>query len=242
MPSPKRHRLISLLPTQPGPSPTARRNNNYTYTAPNINPFTKFFGRIDYNVTPTNKINGSVTEGNNPGKSFGWGDCPIGCQSGDVSRINSQVTDVWSISSHVTNEARLGYTNQLNFFVPYTLDKGYPAKLGWQYAKSDNFPIIQITNFNNFNGNSLLSSQINAVYKEHAYDPSDVVTMIVGKHVLHFGGEFLIYQNNSTAWGNINAGQLSFTGQYTSQYVGSTTTGTPYADFLLGQMQQLAGK
>ena len=33
--------------------------------------------------------------------------------------------------------------------------------------------------------------------------------MIVGKHVLHFGGEFLIYQNNSTAWGNLNAGQLT---------------------------------
>ena len=167
--------------------------NNYTYTSPNINPFTKFFGRIDYNVTPTNKINGSVTEGNNPGKNFGWGDCPIGCQSGDVSRINSQVTDVWSISSHVTNEARLGYTNQLNFFVPYTLGQGYPAKLGWQFAKADNFPNINITNFNSFNGNTILSSQTNAVYKEHAYDPSDVVTMIVGKHVLHFGGEFLIY-------------------------------------------------
>ena len=103
--------------------------------------------------------------------------------------------------------------------------------------KADNFPNINITNFNNFNGNTVLSSQTNAVYKEHAFDPSDVVTMIVGKHVLHFGGEFLIYQNNSTAWGNLNAGQVNFTGQYTSQYVGSTTTGTPYADFLLGQAQ-----
>ena len=50
--------------------------NNYTYTAPNINPFTKFFGRLDYNVTPTNKINGSVTEGNNPGKNFRLGSLP----------------------------------------------------------------------------------------------------------------------------------------------------------------------
>jgi hypothetical protein len=131
----------------------------------------------------------------------------------------------------------MGYTNQLNFFVPYTLNGNYPAKLGWQYAKADNFPTINITNFNNFNGNTVLSTQINAVYKEHAFAPSDVVTMIVGKHVLHFGGEFLIYQNNSTAWGNINAGSLSFTGQYTSQYVGSTTSGAPYADFLLGQAQ-----
>ena len=87
----------------------------------------------------------------------------------------------------MTNEVRLGYTNQLNFFEPYTLDKGYPSKLGWQFAKSDNFPNINITNFNNGpNGNTVLSSQTNAVYKEHAFDPSDVVTMIVGKHVLHF--------------------------------------------------------
>ena len=26
--------------------------NNYTYTAPNINPFTKFFGRLTHDVTP----------------------------------------------------------------------------------------------------------------------------------------------------------------------------------------------
>ena len=44
--------------------------NNYTYTAPNINPFTKFFGRVDYDVTPTNRLTGSVTEGNNPGKNL----------------------------------------------------------------------------------------------------------------------------------------------------------------------------
>jgi hypothetical protein len=225
-------------PNTAGTVSNGQAQNNYTYTSPDINPFTKFFGRLDYNVTPTNKINGTVTEGDNPGKTFGPGLCPINCQSGDVSRINSQVTDVWSISPRITNEARLGYTNQLNFFVPYTLDKGYPAKLGWQFAKADNFPSINITNFNNGpNGNTVVGSQINAVYKEHAFAPSDVVTMIVGKHVLHFGGEFLIYQNNSTAWGNINAGTLSFTGQYTSQYVGSTTSGAPYADFLLGQTQ-----
>ncbi len=225
-------------PNTAGTVSNGQAQNNYTYTAPNSNPFTKFFGRLDYDVTSSNRLTGSVTEGDNPGKTFGPGLCPIGCQSGDVSRVNSQITDVWTISPHLTNEARLGYTNQLNFFVPYTLDKGYPAKLGWQFAKSDNFPNINITNFDNGpNGNTVLSSQINAVYKEHAFAPSDVVTLIVGKHVLHFGGEFLIYQNNSTAWGNLNAGTMSYTGQYTSQFVGSTTTGTPYADFLLGQTQ-----
>jgi hypothetical protein len=225
-------------PNTAGTVSNGQAQNNYTYTAPNKSPFKKFFGRADYDITGTNRLTTSVTEGDNPGQSFGPGLCPIACQSGDVSRYNAQITDVWQISSHVTNEVRLGYTNQLNFFQPTTLDKGYPAKLGWQFAKSDNFPNINITNFNNGpNSNTVLSSQTNAVYKEHAFDPSDVVTMIVGKHILHFGGEFLIYQNNSTAWGNLNAGQVNFTGQYTSQFVGSTTTGTPYADFLLGQAQ-----
>ena len=65
-----------------------------------------------------------------------------------------------------------------------------------------------------------------------------MVTLIKGKHILHMGGEFLIYQNNSTAWGNTISGELTYTGQYTSQYVGSTTSGVDYADFLLGQTQK----
>ncbi|MEO8735102.1 MAG: TonB-dependent receptor [Edaphobacter sp.] len=213
-------------------------SNNYTYTSPSSNPFTKYFGRLDYNLRDNNRITISQTEGDNPGQSFGAGICPIGCQSNDVSQERAQVTDVWTISPRLTNEARLGYTNQLNFFVPGTLGGGFPAKLGWQFAKADNFPDIQIANYNQgCNGSTVLCSQSNAVYKEHSYDPSDVVTLILGKHILHFGGEFLIYQNNSTAWGNLNAGQMSFTGQYTSQYVGNSSTGVSYADFLLGQAQ-----
>ena len=50
--------------------------NNYTYTAPNINPFTKFFGRLDYNLTSTNKLNGSVTEGKQSRQKFRLGSLP----------------------------------------------------------------------------------------------------------------------------------------------------------------------
>jgi hypothetical protein len=80
------------------------------------------------------------------------------------------------------------------------------------------------------------------VYKEFTYDPSDLVTMIRGKHILHFGGEFLFYQNNSTAWGNVNAGTFQFSGQYTQQWAVDPSTGLAgpvpgtgmeYADFLL---------
>ena len=205
--------------------------NNFVSNTPNSVPFTKFFGRLDWDIRSNNRLTLSEIESDNPAYSFGQGFCPINCQSQDVSRNNAQITDVWTITPHVINELRLGYTNQLNFFVPASLNQGFPAKLGWQFAKVDIFPIV------NVNGYYGLTSAINAVYKEHVYDPSDVVTLIKGKHILHFGGEFLFFRDNSTAWGNTNGGTMGYTGAYTQYTQGYSSTGLSYADFLLGQTQ-----
>ena len=141
--------------------------------------------------------------------------CPIGCQSGDVDNYVSQISDVWTISPKIINEARLGYTYQGNFIQDLALGAGYAAKLGWQYAKADDFPAIQfVTNY----PYAWIEPSSNAAYKEHVFDPSDVLTMIRGRHVLHFGGEFAFYQDNSTAWGNTNAGTFQFSGQYTQNW------------------------
>jgi hypothetical protein len=205
--------------------------NNFVSNTPNSVPFIKWFGRLDWDIKSNNRLTLTDVESDNPAYSFGQGFCPINCQSQDVSRQNAQITDVWTISPHVINELRLGYTNQLNFFVPASLNEGFPAKLGWQYAKTDIFPIVNVT------GYYQLTSAINAVYKEHVYDPSDVVTLIRGKHIFHFGGEFLFFRDNSTAWGNTNGGTMSHTGAFTQETPGLSSTGLSYADFLLGQTQ-----
>jgi Carboxypeptidase regulatory-like domain/TonB dependent receptor len=209
--------------------------NNYTYTAPQSSPFIRYFGRLDYQIRSNNHLMMSVNDGDNPGQGFGAGICPINCQSQDVSKVNSQISDVWSINSRTTNEVRLGYTNQLNFFSPLTAGLGYPAKIGLKFAEANTFPTF---NFASGTYSNMLSPQSNAVYKEHVYNPSDVVTMVVGRHILHFGGELLIYQNNSTAWGNEDAGSFTYTGQYTQAGPAATSTGFTYADFLLGQTQK----
>ena len=41
---------------------------------------------------------------------------------------------------------------------------------------------------------------------------SDQVTLVRGRHILHFGGEVLINRADSTAWGNINAAKLELHG------------------------------
>ena len=212
--------------------------NNYAYSSPSINPFTKYFGRLDYDVNSKNRLTISQTESDNPGINYGQNVCPINCETEDVSRENAQISDVWSFSSTFQNEARFGFTDQLNFFGPSTLGKGYPAKLGYQLAKADMIPGFgpgsSITGFSTGNTSPF-------IYKEFVYDPSDVITLIRGKHVLHFGGEFLISLADSTQYGYLNPGTPSFGGLYTSQggqitASAGTGDGFAYADFLLGQM------
>jgi hypothetical protein len=163
-----------------------------------------------------------------------------------VDNNNAQVTDVWNISSTTINEFRVGYTNQMNYFTDASLGKGYAAQLGWQFGKLDDIPGFETTGSYPY---SWLTPGTNSIYKEHVFDYSDVVTMIRGKHILHFGGELLAYRDNSTAWGNKNAGNMQYSGQYTKQWTTNPAvcgasangaactvpdTGFEYADFLLG--------
>lgn len=207
-------------------------SNNYRYHFRNPVPFTKYFGRLDYNISANNRITMSDTQRDSAATTPYLYECPIACQTFDIESNNAQISDVWTIGANTINEVRLGFTTQLNFFRPGSLGRGYPAKLGLQFAKADLFPSIQINGQNCCDGPFPAT---NASYKEMVYDPSDVVTMIRGKHVLHFGGELLVYQDNSTSWGSINAGSFQYTGAYTQSTVGDSKSGIAYADFLLGQ-------
>ncbi len=221
--------------------------NNYSFTSPNLNPFTKYFGRIDYNMSAKNRINFSITQGDNPGTNTNFQVCPIDCFSGDVDRYNTQISDVYAFSPNVVNEVRFGYTKQGNWFVPYTIGKGFPTKLGLQYSKADVFPQISVSQSAIASGSGgsgsvaiccspVLQPGTNAIYIENTFEPSDVVTMIHGKHILHFGGELLDYQANYTPWGNTQSGNFTFTGVYTQQNPTIASGGSAYADFLLGDV------
>ncbi len=137
----------------------------------------------------------------------------------------------------MVNELRMGYTKQGNWFQPDTLGFNAASTLGLQYAKANVFPQINING-----GGAKCCSQLapgtNAVYIENLYDPSDVVTLVRGRHILHFGVEVLMGEGNTTPWGNITAGNFTFSGNYTAQNgAAAGTTGAGLADFLLGDVQ-----
>src|SRR6266849_3182230 len=205
--------------------------NNYTFLSSGTNNSKKTFGRLDYNLSEKNRINITVNMHDNPHKQFNSPLCPISCQLFAAEGYNTQFTDVYTINSSLVNEFRFSFVRQGNWFVPASLGKGYPAKLGFQFSIADEYPNI---NIEGTGANNTLQPTTNAVFIENTFIPSDVLTMIRGKHILHFGGELMFEQDNSTPWGSIHGADFTFTGQYTTS---APTQQVGYADFLLGDAQ-----
>ena len=208
--------------------------NNFQILGPASQaPFIKYFGRWDSDLSANNRLTLTETESDNPGQApaifF-----PLQGQAQDVSRNNAAISDVWTLSPHVINEARMGFTNQFNFFAPFSTNNSYAAMLNMPSLQDPVFPNINVNNY----WSGKVGSSTHAVYKEMVFDPSDVVTLIKGRHVLHFGGEFLINRADSTNWGNENPGSFNYSGNYTSESGSATaaTSGDAFADFLLGDV------
>ncbi|WP_446743582.1 carboxypeptidase regulatory-like domain-containing protein [Silvibacterium acidisoli] len=213
----------------------ATPNANYYYSGLVKLPYTKYFGRLDYDVTSNNRLTITDTQRDNPTYNAGIGSafCPMDCVDGDVDSNAAQISDVWNISPTTINEARMGFTSELNYYIPESLNQGIPAKLGWQFAKADLFPTLNFSGICCYN----LNSGFQVFQKEFVYDPSDVVTMIRGKHIIHFGGEFLMWQANQVNGNKYTPGNFSFNGAYTQSTVGDSASGYDYADFMLGDSQ-----
>ena len=220
-------------PNLPGQVVNGIATNNFDYLAPGTSPKRKYFGRFDADLTSNNRITGSAAWNDGPSIPFSPV-APINRAPGDVMNMSGQLSDYWTISPKMINEFRIGFMGEYDQFTPDTLGGGYPAKLGLQISKADVFPTVSISNY------YALGSGLNTAYKENTFDISDQMTLIRGRHILHFGGEFTIFRADSTAWGNIYGANVGFTGVYTAgSNSGSlaSNSGSAYADFLLGYVQ-----
>jgi hypothetical protein len=217
------------LPNLPG------NVNNWHGPQASITPLTRYFGRFDYNFTGTNRLTGTVFHHNNPTNAANP-ECPLNCQAGVGYGYQAQITDVWTISAAAVNEFRIAMLRDPTYEVPPSLNKGYPDTIGLQYAKADIFPKATMSGSGGFAGSSI-GPGVAAAQVQNTLEPSDVFTLVTGKHILKFGGEFLVEQDDVTQWGNVQAGNFAFTGYYTQQSPTSSKTGMGYADFLLGQVQ-----
>ena len=211
-------------------------------------PVLRYFGRIDYDLSQKNRINFSISQKDNAGTNNGLEPCPQNCGSGDVDGYNTQITDTWTISPNMVNELRFGYTKQGNWFIADSDGTLNPATaFGLQDTHWNQMPFIGNSSiWGGFGGPDpvgVLQAGTDAIYIEQTYDPADVITLIRGKHILHFGVEVLMSEGNTTAWGSNSAGNYGFSGQYTAAPnstgtgLNTGTAGSGFADFLLGNVQ-----
>ena len=118
--------------------------NNFISFQRQSTPVRRYFGRFDYNITPSQRLSMSDTQRDVPVVyPASITPCPIGCQNGDVDSNNAQITEEWTISPRTINEVRMGFTYQGNFYTDQTIGQGLPGQLGWQFAKADSLPSVQ---------------------------------------------------------------------------------------------------
>ena len=209
--------------------------NNYQYVLPSNTPRIKYFGRFDADIIRNHRITGSANWNDNWTEGVGPVS-PVNVNDSDIMNAGAQLSDYWNISPTTLHEFRVGFMAEYDKIKPKTMDQGYPEKLGLRFSKADIFPGINITNIYGLAG----GNPSHANYQQNQYDISDAMTLIRGRHTLRFGANLLKMIADSTAWGNINGGTMGFTGVYTAgSNAGAlaSTTGVPYADFLLGYAQ-----
>ena len=207
--------------------------NNYRVVQTNPSSSDWYVGKVDYNLKQNNRLSGSYeyfpVSLVNSIDAF----CSLGfdCTQGNNSNAIAQITDTWTISPTMVNEARIGGVREVDKYIPATFGKGYPTKIGLQPAYGTNSPADIFPNITIDSGGTIgkigIGGGTHADLADGSLVESDVFTLIKGKHTIKIGGEFDKSYQNYTNWGDVSSGNFEFNG---------VSTGVPYADFLLGDV------
>src|SRR6202012_6089760 len=127
-----------------------------------------------------------------------------------------QLTDVWTISPTLVNEARVGGVREVDKYIPPTFGKGYPSTIGLEPtygpdAPADIFPTVTVNNGGGIGGIGL-NGGVHAALADGGLVESDILTLIRGRHTIKIGGEFDKSYQNYTSWGDISSGNFVFDG------------------------------
>ena len=223
--------------------------NNFVFNSTSPNTDTWYTGRADYSVSSKHRI--SFTFNYFPTISSYVPPDPLypndatAFAQGHTDNLTGQVSDVYTISSTVLNEFRVGDSRELDKYKPPSLGKNDPTTLGLEPTYGTNspanvFPHITIDEGAGVGATALGAGDyghglpgpggngnIDAVLGEGIFNASDVLTLIRGRHTVKVGGEYDRDYQNYTSWGDIDAGHFEFNG---------SVTGIPYADFLAGDV------
>jgi Carboxypeptidase regulatory-like domain len=202
--------------------------NNYfdNLISPAIEPW--YSGNVQYHFSPANQVMVSVmvTPQTLPEPSV----IPLESYSEIAREQQDSISDTWSISPSMVNEADIGMIRFHANGTPADATTNFPSLFGELNPQSNLFPSISIS--------GTISTSIGPgdhfVMGEGELSPSDVLTIVAGKHILKMGGEYDRIYNNYSTWGDTQTGDFTFSGTMTANPANPSSSGLGYADFLYG--------
>jgi hypothetical protein len=194
--------------------------------------------KVDYKVSDTDSISGRYTRAyqNNPSANSyalignGFSTTPIYNTVGDWTR---------SISPTLVNDARFGWSHiTLNNGTSWASNVGqFGNAIGIGNGNPAGLDGLLALNFSDLGALNLGNAETGESFDDQVWQAEDAVTWSHGRHTVKFGAQFLhniiktFYPGN-----NGELGLMDFDGRFTSNTIGSASTGAGYgaADFFLG--------
>jgi len=185
--------------------------------------------KIDHSFTDRNRLTGSYYETAGHNAVSPGGNIPWSMENFDWRQQNVNLSDTFTASSSIINQAWLTYTR--NFGGRLNTPQESLAAFGSSFGVQGTPSLPQIT----VSGDFTLSQAISGpVAGTNFYSARDQVSYIRGRHSLKFGGEIGLNKDIQQTLLN-NYGVFSFTGAKTANTkVGAAYKGNALADFLLG--------
>jgi outer membrane receptor protein involved in Fe transport len=223
--------------------------NNFVFNSTSPNTDTWYTGKVDFTLSPKQRLSFSFnyfpTVSSYVPPDPLYPNDATAFEQGHTDNLTGQLSDLFTISSTIINEFRVGASRELDKYKPPSLGKNVPSTLGLEPAYGPNapanvFPHVTIDLGSGSGAMALGAGEyskslpgpggngnIDATLGEGIYNVGDILTLIHGRHTIKVGGEFDKYYQNYTSWGDLTSGHFEFDGG---------VTGIPYADFLSGDV------
>ena len=199
--------------------------------------------KIDYNVTPKDKLSGSWILDHRPrtlldsggvweaGSTAGGplADARVQLVKGDQFRISESHT----FTPNVVNVFNETFNWYWNGSLPASTGTDWNSTLGLGGTSVDNFPEISFGNKVNGYGLTSIGNQWQGYFTAGTFITGDNLMWTKGRHTMSFGGDFWAYEVNSHAASGVDS--FNFVPNTTSGGWGNIT-GFGFASFLLGDV------
>ncbi len=233
---------LNVLKLFPAPN-RAGYQNNFVFNGKDTYKYNMPIARVDYNFTDRTRLYGIFAwwSGIENRNSNGFTGPAI---TGNINNYRASLTQVLDLTHTFSNKIVGDVRGSFNRY--YTLSPNGSVSAGSAKLTASqlglSMPQIPTTarnyapqfSFSDGNLPGVVGNQADPTIFE-TYDIGPSVTQTLGRHTLHYGGEFSLYHDVSGGVGNAN-GNFTFGSAFTQQnpFQGSGTDGSSIAETLLG--------